>query len=336
MEGLARQLWAVRRQPFPVPDLLGDILRVVLLLLLAFAVVKIELGWDIGPLLASTALVTAVVGFALQGVLGNLLAGMSLHLTRSVQPGDWVALTSGSGQEVEGKVTRTNWRETRIQTLNHEELIVPNGSLSEATIHNFNHPSPTRRHHLEVGASYGDAPDDVIAALVAAARAVPEVLEKPAPHAVVTEFQDYGINYRLFFWTRQYHLRGWIDGQVCRHIWYKFKRHGIKIPFPMSDKLLNDFMAVVYNQRDVEPEAKDVTAVARALAVSDLHRKLVVGKDGAPLLTADELRRVAPRVRRELWTQGEVIMRQGESGTRSTWWLVAGSPGRWITVGKSR
>ncbi|MFO7655387.1 MAG: mechanosensitive ion channel family protein [Candidatus Krumholzibacteriia bacterium] len=322
VEGTARQIWAVRRRPFPVPDLLGDIVRVLTFLLLAFAVAKIELGWDIGPLLASTALVTAVIGFALQGVLGNLLAGMSLHLTRSVQPGDWIALAGEAGPSVEGKVTCTNWRETRIQTVNHEELIVPNSFLSNATIHNLGLPTPARRHRIDVGASYSDAPDEVIDALTAAARAVPEVMEKPAPHALVTEFQDYGINYRLLYWTRQYHRRGWIDGQVSRHIWYQFKRCGIEIPFPMSDKLLNDFMAVVYNQRKLEPERPDVAAVARDLAASDLHRKLVVDADGQPLLGPEELRRLAGLVRREKWTHGEVVMRQGDEG--SSFYVVAG------------
>ncbi len=316
VEVVIRQVGALRRQPYVLPDLLADILRGVVLILLGIVVAKTELGWDIGPLLASTALLTAVIGFALQGVLGNLLAGMSLHLTRSVQPGDWVTIDG-----VEGKVTRTNWRETRIQTVNHEELIVPNSKLSESVIHNMSQPSPTRRHRVDVGASYSDAPDDVIAALVEAARSVKEVLDRPAPHAVVTAFEDYGINYRLLYWTKQYHMRGWIDGQVCRHIWYKFKRRNIEIPFPMSDKLLNDFMTVVYNQRKLEPEAADTAAVVADLAASDLRTRLVVDAHGKPLLSHDDLEPLAPRVTREVWTTGETVMRQGDAG--ETFYVVA-------------
>jgi small-conductance mechanosensitive channel/CRP-like cAMP-binding protein len=315
-EGLAREAWALRRRPFPLPDLLGDILRGVVLLLLAFFVLKGELGWDITPLLASTALVTAVIGFALQGVLGNLLAGMSLHITRTVSPGDWIMVG-----DVEGQVTRTNWRETRLQSVNHEELIVPNARLSDTTVHNLSQPEPKRRHRIDVGASYGDSPDEVIAALVEAAREVPEVLDDPVPQALITTFEDFGINYRLFFWTNQYHLRGNINGQVCRHVWYKFKRRGIEIPFPMSDKLLNDFMAVVNSQRDLAPEAQTVAATVRDLLASDLRTKLVVDDDGTPLLVEDDLRRVAPLVRRELWTHGETVMRQGDDG--ETFYVIA-------------
>ena len=229
VEGLARQAWALRRRPFPLPDLLGDILRGVALLLLALLVLKGELNLNIGPLLASTALVTAVIGFALQGVLGNLLAGMSLHITRTVSPGDWIMVG-----DVEGQVTRTNWRETRLQSVNNEQMIVPNARLAETTVHNLSQPLPKRRHRIDVGASYNDAPDDVIAALVEAARELPEVLDDPTPHALITTFADYGINYRLFFWTNQYHQRGTINGHVCRHVWYKFKRRGIEIPFPIQ------------------------------------------------------------------------------------------------------
>jgi small-conductance mechanosensitive channel/CRP-like cAMP-binding protein len=315
-EGCARQIWAWRRRPFPLPDLLGDILRGVVLLLLAFFVLKGELGWDIGPLLASTALLTAVVGFALQGVLGNLLAGMSLHITRTVSPGDWIMVG-----DVEGQVIRSNWRETRLQSVNHEEFIVPNARLSDTTVQNLSQPLPKRRHRIDVGASYEDAPDEVIAALVEAAREVPEVLDDPTPHALITTFADFGINYRLFFWTNQYHQRGTINGQVCRHIWYKFKRRGIEIPFPMSDKLLSDFMAVVHHQGDQPSEEQDVTATVRDLLASDLRAKLVVDDAGAPLLDAADLQQVAPRVRRELWTRGETVMRQGDDG--ETFYVIA-------------
>ena len=201
---------------------------------------KTVLDIDISPLLASTALVTAVVGFALQGVLSNLLAGMSLHLTRSVLPSDWVSIG-----DVEGQVLDTNWRETRLRTASGHTMIIPNSTVANATIHNMSWPTPLRRHRLPVGAGYSDTPGDVIDALVQSALNVPEVLRDPPPDAYVTAFQDFGINYVLRFWTHSYHKRQRIEGHVARMIWYQFKRRGIEIPFPMSDRLLDDFMTVV-------------------------------------------------------------------------------------------
>jgi small-conductance mechanosensitive channel/CRP-like cAMP-binding protein len=304
IEAVVRQVVALRGREWPVPDLLEDILRALLWLALAFLVLKVELGWDIGPLLASTALVTAVLGFALQGVLGNLLAGMSMHLTRTVKQGDWVDVGG-----IEGRVQRTNWRETRIHTIDGKELIVPNSTVADAVVHNMAHPTPQRRHEVNVGASYSDAPDEVIDALVEAAAAVDEVLERPAPEAVVTAFEDYGINYQLRYWTRQYHRRTWIDGQVSRHVWYQFKRRGIEIPFPMSDKLLNDFMAVVYQQRRLDPTPAALAATVRDLMASELHTGILDAR-----LDRSQWEVVAPLVRRESYTHGETLMRQGEEG----------------------
>ncbi len=309
IEGLAVQAYVLRRRAFPIPDLLLDIIRALFVLAVGFAVMKLQMGIDIAPLLASTALLTAVVGFALQGVLGNLLAGMSLHLVGSFRAGQWISIG-----DLEGHVVGTNWRETQVRTRAGHYITVPNAKVAEAYIHNMEQPNPVRRHSVTVGASYGDAPDDVLAALLAAARSVPDVRPNPAPAAMIIGFMDFGINYRLDFWTTQFYKHSLIDGEVNRMIWYQFKRRGIEIPFPMSDKLLNDFLTVVNGQRHLEPEDHELAARLDDLLGSDLCTKLVVGADGRPLLDREALARVAPLVRRLRYTHGETVFVQGESG----------------------
>lgn len=316
VEGLVHTAYRRRGKAFPVPDLLLDIIRAVLVLAVALLVLRLELGINIGPVLASTALVTAVVGFALQGVLGNLLAGMSMHLVSTLRPGVWVEVDG-----IMGRVVKTNWRETRIRTPAGHMHILPNGRLADSRINNYSEPNSLRRHLINVGASYSDAPDQVIAALLEAARDVPEVRRVPAPEAMITEFQDYGINYRLHFWTNELHRDVPISGHVNRNIWYQFKRRGIEIPFPMSDKLLNDFMTVVYNQRKLMPEADDHAATLRDLLVSDLCTRVFVDGEGHPLLSDQDLARIAPMVKRQLYTAGETLCRQGDHG--DCFWVLA-------------
>lgn len=309
IEGLAVQAYAMRRRVFPIPDLLLDIIRALFVLAVGFAVMKLQMGIDIAPLLASTALLTAVVGFALQGVLGNLLAGMSLHLVGSFRAGQWISIG-----DLEGHVVGTNWRETQVRTRAGHYITVPNAKVAEALIHNMEQPNPVRRHSVNVGASYGDAPDEVLAALLAAARSVPDVRANPAPAAMITGFLDFGINYRLDFWTTQFYKHSVIDGDVNRMIWYQFKRRGIEIPFPMSDKLLNDFMTVVNGQRRLEPEDRELAARLDDLLGSDLCTRLVVDGGGRPLLDREALARVAPLLRRLPYTRGETVFVQGEPG----------------------
>jgi len=318
LEGLALQIYDLRRQTFPVPALLRNIIRFIILIAVVFALLR-QLNINISPLLASTALLTAVIGFALQGVLGNLLAGMSIHLTRSVMPNDWVAIG-----EVEGKVIRTNWRETRLRTIGGHTIVVPNSEVASSVIHNFTAPTPLRRHEFNVGASYSDAPGEVIEALIEAAKNVAAVLSRPAPSAYVSEYKDFGINYVLRYWSDRYHDRVTIDGDVGRMIWYQFKRRGIEIPFPMSDKLLNDFMAVVYRQRRMAPDKKELETLVEDLAAGDLLTTFLIDKDGNPLLRKEELRLLAPLLRRVRYTKGELIFRQGDVG-ESCFTVIRGS-----------
>ncbi len=310
VEGVAVQFYRLRGRVFPVPDLLRNLIRGALILVAAFVVLAYVLSINIAPLLGASALITAVVGFALQGVLGNLLAGMSLHIVRSVVPGDWVSL----GGDTEGEVIQTNWRETRLRTVAGHIIVVPNSKVAEATIHNMTAITPLRRHKINVGASYSDPPAAVNAALVDSALAVPEVLRDPAPTAYLTEYKDFGINYQLRFWTNRYFDRTAVEGDVQRMIWYQFKRRGIEIPFPMSDKLLNDLVEVIDHRRRLAPEEEDVGQTAKDLLRSEFAARLLVDEAGKPLLKESDLLEVARRVRRLQYTAGETVFSQGEAG----------------------
>lgn len=308
-EGVGRHVYERRGQTLPIPDLLMNIARAALVLLAAFLVLKFQLGVNIAPLLASTALVTAVIGFALQGVLGNLLSGLSLHLTRSVVPTDWVRI-----DDVEGEVIQTNWRETRLRSVAGHVFVIPNTKVAEAKVQNMTRPDPLRRHAVDVGASYTDAPGEVIEALVESALSVPEVLREPAPTAVLAEFKDFGVNYQLRFWSRRYFDRSILEGDVRRMVWYQFHRRGLEIPFPMSDKLLNDLVEVIQHQRHMPSSEEELRAVVSDLHRSDLCTKLCVDDAGAPLLREPDLDALSREVRRQRYTRGEALFRQGEAG----------------------
>jgi len=318
VEGLLVETFMQMGRACPLSRLSRGLLRLALLLGIAFLLIRFQLGHEIGVLLTSTAIVTGVIGFAMQGVLGNLLAGMSLHACRSMSVGDWIDVDGTIGQ-----VTLVNWRETRLRTLGGHIVIVPNGKMADTTLRNFSTPTSLRRHDVPVSASYGDAPGDVIAALVEAAQSVPMVEKEPAPDAYVTGFKDFCIEYVLRFWSKQYERRTMIEGHVMRMIWYKFTRRGIEIPFPMSGRLLGNFLEAVHAQKFEKPLASEIERSADDLIRSDFGRKLMAGPDGVCMLSRDELKTVARGVKRIRFTHGEVLMRQGDDG-ESFYILVQG------------
>jgi len=318
VEGLLVEGFAQMGRACPLSRLTRGLLRLAIMLGIAFMLIRYQLGFKIGVLLTSTAIVTGVIGFAMQGVLGNLLAGMSLHACRSMSAGDWIEVDGTIGQ-----VTLVNWRETRLRTLGGHVVIVPNGKLADATLRNFSSPTSLRRHEAPVSASYGDAPGDVIAALIEAAQSVPMVEKNPAPDAYVTGFRDFCIEYVLRFWSKQYEQRTTIEGNVMRMIWYKFSRRGIEIPFPMSGRLLENFMQAVHAQHFEKPLASEIERIVDDLLCSDFGRKLMAGPEGVCMLSRDELKAVARDVKRTQFTCGEVLMRQNDDG-ESFYVLVRG------------
>ena len=318
VEGLCVESYVQLGRPCPFTRLSRGIIRTAIMLAVAGLLIKYQLDGNIGVFLTSTAIVTGVIGFAMQGVLGNLLAGMSLHASRSISTGDWIEV---DGQI--GKVFLVNWRETRIRTVGGHVLIIPNGKLADLTIRNFSTPTSLRRHEVAVAASYGDAPGNVIAALLEAAQCVPSVERLPAPDAYITGFKDFCIEYVLRFWSKQYEQRTAIEGHVMRMIWYKFQRRGIEIPFPMSGRLLGNFMEAVHAQQFEMPLASQIEGVVDDLLRSDFGRKLMADAEGICRLSRDELRSVARDIKRTRFTHGETLMRQNDNG-ESFYVLVQG------------
>jgi small-conductance mechanosensitive channel/CRP-like cAMP-binding protein len=308
-EGLLVEGFSQMGRVCPLSRLTRGLLRLAIMLGVAFMLIRYHLDKEISVLLTSTAIVTGVIGFAMQGVLGNLLAGMSLHTSRSMSVGDWIDVDGTIGQ-----VIQVNWRETRLRTTGGHMVIVPNGKLADTTIRNFSSPTNLRRHEVPVSASYGDAPGDVITALLEAAHSVPTVEKHPEPDAYVTGFKDFCIDYVLRFWSKQYEHRTPIEGHVMRMIWYQFNRRGIEIPFPMSGRLLDNFMEAVHAQRFEKPLASQIDRIVDDLLRSDFGRKLMAGPEGVCMLSRDELKALARDVKRTRFTRGETLMRQQDEG----------------------
>jgi small-conductance mechanosensitive channel/CRP-like cAMP-binding protein len=318
VEGLFVEIFAQLGRECPLTRLTRGLMRMAIMLGVAFILIKYQIESNISVLLTSTAIVTGVIGFAMQGVLGNLLAGMSLHASRSVSIGDWIDVDGKIG-----KVILVNWRETRLRTLGGHIVIVPNGKLADLVVRNFSSPTNLRRHEVAVAASYGDKPGDVIEALLEAAQSVPMVEKRPAPDAYVTGFKDFCIEYVLRFWSRQYEQRVMIEGNVMRMIWYKFNRRGIEIPFPMSGRLLGNFLEAVHAQKFEKPLASEIESIVDDLLSSDFGRKLLADSEGTCLLSREELRAVARNVKRTYFTQGETLVQQNDTG-ESFYVLVRG------------
>ena len=297
-----------RRLHFPLPDVLHGFILIVLYLTIFFIVLRGILGINITPLLATSAIFTAIIGLAFQGVLSNVLAGISLNLTKSLSRGDWVKIGPH-----EGVVMEMNWRETLIFDRASNLIVIPNSTVAAEMIVNFSRPEKATALTIPIKVSYTAPPALVLEELRSAAREVPEVLTTPVPQAYILSYDDFGISYLLKFWVTDFSRKYAIVADVARHIWYKFKRSNIEIPVSVADQV-REVLGAVREEKRVAAQEEEKDKNYADLLRSSLLRFQEGERAGELIVPEEGLRQLAGLVHRQRYTKGEVLFRQGERG----------------------
>jgi small-conductance mechanosensitive channel len=106
---------------------------VVFLVLVAIALAQFtELKRLATGILASTAVLAAIVGFAAQHTIGNMVAGVQLAVSQPIRIGDRVAF-----DEVEGRVIDITLSYTYVDPGDGSSVVIPNQLLVEGVVHNL-------------------------------------------------------------------------------------------------------------------------------------------------------------------------------------------------------
>lgn len=254
-------------------------------------------GMDPGSILASTAVVTAVLAFALQDTLGNMLGGVAIQLDNSITIGDWVRV-----DDVVGRVTDIRWRSTSIQTRNWETVVIPNSALMKGKFsvlgRREGEPLQWRRHVL-FNVDLASPPTRVIPAIEQAIREaeIAHLARHPQPTCVIMSFEHgYGC-YDLRYWLTDLNFDDPTDSQVRVHIYTALQRAGLRLAVEERGIRLTE-----------QTEAR-----RREVYEREIERRLAALKSVDLLagLNADELRTVAERLTYSPFAQGEIITRQG-------------------------
>jgi small-conductance mechanosensitive channel/CRP-like cAMP-binding protein len=280
-----------RSQGTKAPELLESVVAVLLYLVGAGLIGHTWFGFELTPFLATSAVVGAVIGLALQETLGNLFAGISLHAEAPFRAGDWIK-TEGK----EGRVEQVSWRATRLRTLEGDTLTVPNSEVARHPILNYSVPPGAHSGVLQVPAGPQVPPNKVAAVLEGLLHQVPGLLRDPPPEIRVSGYTDAGLLYEVRYFVSSYEERRSVEREILRLVWYHFRRHGIAIPSPAHEVFLHTLASTAE-----EHPASRLEATLRSI---DLFRPL---DDGG-------LKMAAERFRRLHYAAGERIIQQGSPG----------------------
>lgn len=140
----------LRQRKTDTPGFSRDLIVVLLYIVAGWIILKDVLGVSVGQLLGTGAIAAAVIGLSLQETLGNLFAGIAMHLDPAFQVGDWVEvsgnLRGGQGRETfVGEVVGQTWRTVQLRTENGDTDVFPNRAIALAVVTNLYAPSGLHR-----------------------------------------------------------------------------------------------------------------------------------------------------------------------------------------------
>lgn len=275
-----------RRRQMHASTILRDLATLLVYVVVVVAVLD-SVDVDVSGLLTTSAIVTAVIGLALQETLGNVFSGLSLQLQKPFEPGDWIGFDTHVG-----RVQGIGWRSTSIITRNLEILDVPNAFLAREVVRNFR--GQAIGDELFVGVSYASPPNAVKDVIVEVLREVPEVVAMPPPVAEVVDYGDFAIKYRIRFWMRDFGPQPAVRDAIMNKLWYALRRNGMEIPFPIRNVYLHASEAV-------RSESESPVAALRQV-------------DFLADLEDAELDLLRPDVRETVFGRAEVVCREGDAG----------------------
>jgi small-conductance mechanosensitive channel/CRP-like cAMP-binding protein len=280
------------------PRIVEDLAIIVAYVIYGLAQLR-GMGVDLTGIIATSAVITAVLAFAMQDTLGNMLGGIALQLDSSVQVGDWIRVDN-----LVGRVRDIRWRSTLIETRDWETVIIPNSMLMKGRVSVLGRREGAplqQRRVLNFMVDPGVPPARVIATVEDEMQevAIPNVARAPAPSCVLYTFEEGNLRYQLRYFLTNLLEDDLTDSMVRVHLFASLQRAGIRIAEP---------------QRTVHAVARD-EAHAETVRRRELTRRLDMMRnvDMLAALSDAEKNEVAERLQYAPFARGDIITKQGDA-----------------------
>jgi small conductance mechanosensitive channel len=226
---VARWLGKIELEP-PVRDLLLRVIWIVVMGL--FLVMALQnLGVQLLPLLAGVGVAGAGIALAMQGVLGNLAAGLTIIFTKPFRVGEYVSMVG-----VEGRVEAIQLFNTRLSHPDMSVVVIPNRKIVGEILHNY---GKIRQLDVGVGVAYNTDLNVALRAVNDVLAQNKRVLQEPAPVVRVRVLADSSIYLDVKPWVNVPDY-GPAVGEINKALVEEFRVRNISIPFPQREiRLLN-------------------------------------------------------------------------------------------------
>merc|ERR1711991_187343 len=192
-----------------------------------------QAGVDLSGLAIISGALALGIGFGMQEIAGNFVSGLILLFERPIRTGDFVSVG-----EIEGFVRNISIRATEIETLDNQNVLVPNSELVSGRVTNWVLRDTQGRLRIVIGVAYGSDVKKVQEIMEAIANEHPEVItdgRAPAPRALFMGFGDSSLDFELRCRINRIDRRFTVQSDINFALEAAFKEAGINIPFPQRD-----------------------------------------------------------------------------------------------------
>ena len=200
---------------------------------------------SLSGLFTAGAVVTVAVGFAMQNIAQNFVAGAILASERSIKSGDVI--------EVEGNVLRVQSmgiRTTVARTRDDEAIIIPNSLLVQNPVKNFTYQDSIYRIRARVGVAYESDMRQVFETLTGVADSLDWRSTAMKPRVFMAEFGDSSVVFEISVWVNDPWRAPQHRSDLSQAIWFALKDAGITIAFPQLDLHLDPRTAAALSGGD--------------------------------------------------------------------------------------
>ncbi|MFF0550208.1 mechanosensitive ion channel family protein [Streptomyces sp. NPDC004311] len=262
--GLVQSVAAARTGVAGSATIFVNITRIVVLVM-GFLVALETMGVSIAPLVTALGVGGLAVALALQDTLANLFAGVHILASKTVQPGDYIRLSSGE----EGYVVDINWRNTVVRNLSNNLVIIPNGRLAKTNMTNFSQPEAQLSILVQVGVGYESDLEHVERVTLEVVDGVMADVNGAVPeHEGAVRFHTFAdsrINFTVILGVGEFSDQYRIKHEFIKRLHERFRTEGISVPAPTRTVELRQgesrtsapLPAPVPHQRDASPSFTD-------------------------------------------------------------------------------
>jgi small conductance mechanosensitive channel len=209
----------------PVRQLLGRIAW-LLAMTLFFILALQNLGVELLPLIAGLGVVGAGLALATQGVLSNMVAGLSIIFAKPFRVGEYISIV---GEE--GTVETITLFNTTLGHVDHSRVVIPNRKITGEILHNF---GQIRQLDICVGVAYDSDLSGALALIGEILRNNSRVLTDPAPVVRTMQLGDWSVTIGVKPWVKVPDY-GPATGEINRAILEVFRSRGVVMPVPQRE-----------------------------------------------------------------------------------------------------